>query len=136
MRYRDRSALVLATAGALWGAALTVGAFVVPVYREGAYFSDGRAFEHSWTLMHGASARSFVLAALPTIAGVVVWGSLHRVCTSGSRGALRLAWSVIAFGVAFSIVGAMTIGPYFWPMILLFTLAARRTPRPLRAGTV
>jgi hypothetical protein len=129
---QGRAAAILATSGALWGLALTVAAFTVDVSVSERLGPGGARLRESYTLVDGTGTSGVLWALGPTIAGVIAWLALHRVCTQGSWWALGLAWTLIGAGFVIGILGALTIGMYFWPMVLLFGFAARRTPRPVR----
>ena len=131
---RGRFAFAFAAAATSWCLLLIVGVFVYPSYsgsvcRAGPDRSmncvsrTATNFEtNGWQLIALLGAVAFV--------SLVVSVALHRVCTTGSRGAVGLAWTGIGLLSVFSYLTVLSIGFVVVPAAVLLIVGAVLTPKP------
>jgi hypothetical protein len=121
-------ATIAATLGALWGAALTIGAFTLPVSTTQSFGPGLRHVRHSYTMVHGAGTQGALIALIPAVVGVIVWVALHRTCAHGSRWTRSLSKTIVWAGAALALLGAASIGMFVLPMVLLMGVSVSLVP--------
>jgi hypothetical protein len=127
---RGRSAVVLASAGVLWGVGLTVVAFTIDVSTSERLGPGGVVIRETYTIVHGTGLSGALLALAPAVGALILWVALHAVCARGSDVAATVASVGIALAFVISILGMLSIGWFILPMAVLFAAAARRAPVP------
>ena len=124
-----RWAFALTVAAFAWGAALVVGAFVLPFYsveREG----PSGTVKTSETLIGENGLGVLLPVAVPAAVAALVWFALHRQCSRGSLSNRQVARLLIGLLAGFSFLAAASIGMYVIPVALLLAFAAGLTPKP------
>jgi hypothetical protein len=137
---RGLAAFGLTAAAFLWGVALVVGAFTVPVY-EGTMSSATEVDGHTRvstahttaTLVDENGLRVVVLIAIPALIAAVVWWALRRKCAGLSTRAGRAAWTLTGLLLAFSVLTGFTIGAAILPAALALVGACALTPSAPRS---
>jgi hypothetical protein len=123
-RSRDGTAAAFsATAGALWGIALTVAAYTLRVST-----TSGAHGRHTYTTVHDTGTRGLLLAAVPAVIGILVWLALHRTCALGTRWTQSVAIAVAIAVGGFALLAAASIGMFVMPMAFFMALGARLVP--------
>jgi hypothetical protein len=125
---RGRLAFGLTVGSFVWGLALLVAAFVLPVYSGSAVSSTGADVSTSATLVQVNGLWVIALVAVPAVLASVAWVGLQRKCSDGGGAGGYLAWGCVAALGAFSVIAAASIGPFVFPAVLMLATAARLTP--------
>lgn len=73
--------------------------------------------------------------AVPVLLTVLVCVALHLKCSRGQSCGDRIAWAAIAALIVFSLLTALSVGPFVLPVAVLLAAAAALTPlRPASTG--
>ena len=110
-------AFVLNMAASLYGVALLVWVATVPSV-------EGE------TLLQYGGPESLAITAQPLLFSLVMWGLLHRRCSTGSRTATATACVLAPLYLAWSVVGALTLAAGAFPAAVLLMCALALTPTP------
>ena len=84
------------------------------------------------TLLEYGGPWSLAVTAQPLLLSLVMWTLLRRRCTTGSRTASIMAWTIAGAYLAWSVLGALSLAAGAFPAALLLLLAVTLTPRPRR----
>jgi len=125
---RGRSAFALTVIAFAWGLALVPAALLLPVYQGLTSSSSGVTTHTSATLVAVNGPWVLSVMALPAGLALLAWFGLHRRCASASKHGGPLAWTAIAALAVLSLLGALSVGPFLLPTVLLLGAAARLTP--------
>jgi hypothetical protein len=120
----------LTSAAVLWGVALVVGALVIPTYSGGASSAASDGAVQGWnttaTLVQANGAGVLVPVSIPAVLALISWWILHRRCTRG--GSDTAAWVIVGLLGGFALLGALSIGMFILPAVVMLALGARLTP--------
>jgi hypothetical protein len=111
-----KPAFLFATAAVAWGAAFFAWALL------------GSAYSSGEPLAHSEDPIQVLLVALPLLVCAAAWLSLHRTCSAGASP--WLAGSITVVLLAFSLVGAASVGLLLAPAVFLLGGALATVPQP------
>jgi hypothetical protein len=115
----------------VYGIALVVAGFVVPVYRSTSVSSSGDLADGSDTLVGVNGGGVVLVLGVPLLATVLVACALW---SRSRRGALAIAWTLTGLLAAFNLLAMLTIGVFVLPVTAALVLACstcRRRPEQL-----
>lgn len=128
------AATTLLMAG-VYGIALVVAGFVVPVYRSTSVSSSGALTDGSDTLVGVNGVGVVFVLGVPLLATVLVASALW---SRSRRGALAIAWTLTGLLAAFNLLAMLSIGVFVLPVtaaLIVACTSSRRPPRQLDAAT-
>jgi hypothetical protein len=125
-----RRAFKLTVSAFLWGVALVVAAFVVPLYGSTSASAPSGFSRPSaaLTLVQVNGLGVLVPVGVPVLLAAGVWFALHRKCTTGSRSSGYLAAALIVLLTMFCLFALASIGLLVLPIAGLLAAAAWLTP--------
>jgi hypothetical protein len=131
-----RWAFGLTLSAFVWGIALVVSAFVLPMYGSSSASAPSRVSVPSApsTLVQVNGLGVLVPVGLPALIAAVIWFALHRKCSRGSRPSGYIAWALICLLIAFCLVAIASIGLFVVPVAALLAAAASRIPSGSQSG--
>lgn len=114
----------------IYGAALVMAGFLVPVYSTESASSDGEVLVGSATLVAENGAGIVAVLAIPLLLSVAVGTALLLL---PRRGALPTAWGLTGLLAAFNLLAMLSIGVFVIPVTVALVVACltsgRRRPR-------
>ncbi|HEY3729156.1 MAG TPA: hypothetical protein VGL51_18410 [Solirubrobacteraceae bacterium] len=129
-RARWRLAVRLITAALVWSLGLVLAALLVPAY-DGQTVTSSRGLSlTSATLVQVHGAKALILAAIPTVASIVVGVVVYRRRATGARWTEIAAWTTVAALGVVALLGILSIGAFMIPVVILLGLSVRLVPPP------
>jgi hypothetical protein len=110
----------------VYGIALVVAGFVVPVYSSTSVSSSGDVADGSDTLVGVNGVGIVFVLGVPLLATVLVACALW---SRSRRGALAIAWTLTGLLAAFNLLAMLTIGVFVIPVTAALILACSTSPR-------
>jgi hypothetical protein len=111
-------------AGAAYGVALVVAAFVAPVYETDSSSSSGQASQGYDTLVDVNGLSAAAVLAVPLLFTVAVACAL---LLGSHRGALPLAWTLTGLLAAGNLVAMLSVGVFILPVTAALVFACARS---------
>lgn len=125
-----RAPLFALAVAVIYGAALVMAGFLVPVYSTESASSDGEVLVGSATLVAENGAGIVAVLAIPLLLSVAVGTALLLL---PRRGALPTAWGLTGLLAAFNLLAMLSIGVFVIPVTVALVVACltsgRRRPR-------
>jgi hypothetical protein len=120
---RERVAVRLTIAAAVWSLGLVIGALVLPVYDGTISTRDGTTFVAE-TIVAGNGAWVLIPISVPLVMCLVVAVALRRKRAGTDRRSGVVAWVAIAVLGAFALFSILWIGAFIIPVAILLAAGA------------
>jgi lysylphosphatidylglycerol synthetase-like protein (DUF2156 family) len=129
-RARWRLAVRLIAAALVWSLGLVLAALLVPAY-DGQTVTSSRGLSLTTaTLVQVHGAKALILAAIPTVASIVVGLAVYRRRAAGERWTEIAAWTTVGALAVVALLGILSIGAFMIPVVILLALSVRLVPPP------